>query len=227
MWDQIMGYDTYRRGQKTVLKKTALSSRLCAALHKGKAGFWNYASDRSGAIAVETAIITPFVLFGLLTAGSLGLSAYNHQKVYTAAYSGASFLHDKIGSGDLSGLKSTQNEDGETEPGEWISTAKLVIKDASGLPLDLNKIDIQTYCACPAMNPGELQNPNDVDEMTGRQSFYIRQQIEVTESDDICSSQCTNGETSRIIAEIIIDYDAATLKGGKKEVREKLVTRLR
>lgn len=213
-----------RREETATLKKTSLLRQI---LRGGKARLTTYGDDKAGAIAVETAILTPFVLFALLTAGSLGLSVYNHQKVYTAAYSGASFLHDKIAAGDLSGLKSTQNEDGETEPGEWIQTAKLVIKDASGLPLNLDRIDIQAYCACPAMNPGELQNPDDVDEFVNRQSFYLREEIQVSEGNEVCTASCKTGGSSRIIAEIIIDYDAASLTGGKDVVREKLVTRLR
>ncbi len=208
---------------------TEVSSRCSQRfnLRKSRARITQFVNDKSGAIAVETAILTPFVLFGLLTAGTLGFSVYNHQKVYTAAYSGASYLHDQIAAGDMSGLKPTENQDGEVEPGRWISTAKLVIKDASGLPLDLSKIDIQAYCACPAMNPGELKTADAEDEMTGRDHFYEREAIAVSEGNEVCPTNCKNGNKSRVIAEIIIDYDAKSLKGGNDPIREKLVTRLR
>lgn len=219
--------DKEKRGKGADIPNAATSNSFRMLMKKSKRCFANYSVDKTGSIAVETAILTPFLLFGTLMAGSLGFSIYNHQKVYTAAYSGASFLHDKIATGDFSGLKSTENENGDVQPGEWITTAKLVIKDASGLPLDLEKIDIEAYCACPAMNPGQLQNPDDPDEFTGRQSFYDREQFSVTESGDICPASCKNGNRSRIIAEIIIDYDAVSLKGGTDTVREKIVTRLR
>lgn len=195
---------------------------------RGNAGrLKGYAADQNGAIAVETAILTPFVLWGLLMAGSLAFSVFNHQKVYTGAYSGASFLHDKIAAGDFSGLKGVEDENGEIQDGEWITTAKLVIKDASGLPLDLNKIDISPYCACPGMNPGELQSADSRDEMDGQVTFYDREAFSVSESGEVCPTSCRNGNKSRIIAEIIIDYDTISLKGGNETIHEKLVTRLR
>lgn len=227
MWEQMSDKYFMRCKNITNSIETVLCYPFREFLRNSKGYFKDCVADETGAIAVETAILTPFVLLGMLMAGNLGLSVYNHQKIFTAAYSGASFLHDKVAAGDLSGLKSTKNDNGEIEIGEWLSTAKLVIKDASGLPLDLSKIDIEAYCACPAMNPGDLQNPDDADEMTGRQSFYDREQIEVSESSEICPTTCKNGNKSRIIAEIIIDYDAKAITGGKDSIRETLVTRLR
>jgi len=194
---------------------------------KSVARVGDFFADKTGAIAVETALVAPFILFGILVGGSLSLSVYNHQKVYTGAYSGASYLHDKVAAGDLSGLKSTQDENGNKQPGDWITTAKLIIKDASGLPLDLNEIDIDTFCACPAVSPGEFENSEDTDELANRTTFYVRTELVESENDEICPTNCADGDESRIIAEIIIDYQAASLKGGIDPIREKLVTRLR
>ncbi len=183
--------------------------------------------NRSGAIAVETALVAPFILFGMLVGGSLGLSVYNHQKVYTGAYSGASYLHDKVATGDLSGLAKKQDENGEEQPGDWITTAKLIIKDASGLPLDLDEINIDAYCACPVVSPSESEDAGVTDELADRLTFYSRAQFVETGTGEFCPMNCSDGARSRVIAEIIIDYQAASLKGGVDPIREKLVTRLR
>lgn len=224
----MVGETVDGKGEQDSVLSTAVPNRLgLPSLRTFSKLIPEYAKDKAGSIAVETAILTPFVLFGLLMAGSLGLSVYNHQKIHTAAYSGASYLQDKIATGDLSGMQSFRLENGQVEVGKWVKTAKLIIKDASGLPLDLDKIGIDTYCACPAMNPGELQNADDADEMQGRQSFYERKPFGVTEGGTVCPASCDNGEKSRVIAEIIIDFDAASLTGGKDTIHEKLVTRLR
>jgi len=223
--DKSVGYIANR--VNTAFTKAGFRLWPLSVVRKAAAQFAGYRSDKTGAIAVETALIAPFILFGMLTGASLAFSVYNHQKVYTAAYSGASYLHDKVATGDLSGLRSTQDENGEEQAGDWIKTAKLVIRDASGLPLDLNKINIDTYCACPAVSPGEFGNAGDTDELADRTTFYVRTELVETGNDDICPTFCADGDQSRIIAEIIIDYQAASLKGGIDPVREKLVTRLR
>ena len=220
-----MGYIVV--GRDAALHKAVPKIGLRKFTCKSAAQLAGYAKDKKGAIAVETALVTPFILFGMLIGASLAFSIFNHQKVYTAAYSGASYLHDKVATGDYSGLKGMPDQNGNQQEGEWITTAKLVIKDASGLPLDLNKINVDTFCACPAVSPGVFASDEETDELANRTTFYDRTAFVETGGNDVCPATCLDGNQSRIIAEILIDYQATSLKGGTDPIREKLVTRLR
>ena len=192
-----------------------------------------FRSSKEGAIAVEMALITPFVLGAMLVAGQLGFEVYKHQKIHSAAYAGASYLQDQLAQGEFYKLRAQLDNNGNRVDGDMARITKLVIKDASGLPLDLDKINVSMSCACPkdgdaggdASDPGSGENTPQPQQ--DRNLYYDRTVTWTGNRQNVCKFNCSDGTEFRIIADIEVTYTAKSLLGGDEDVVERLVTRLR
>lgn len=187
-----------------------------------------FKSDEHGAVAIETVMIAPFVIGALLLTTTLSLQTLQSQKMQAGAYAGVGFLEDTFASGDYSSLQKQEQEDGRRKDSEALEKTKLIIKDASGLPLKLEDITVEAYCACPAVNENESvgDNGEPTDPLLQVNSFYARSAL-ATSGSKICPMKCKDSFDARVIAEIDMVYNTENLMGKPQTVTRRVVKRLR
>lgn len=182
--------------------------------------------NTNGSIVVEMALVFPILIGAFLLTSAYAQKVFQHQKLQSSIYAGASHLQDAISAGDYSSLQRAKNEDGEEKESSLIKTTKLVIKDASGMPLKLEDIDVDARCACPSILPEESGTTPEEDPFEKDVDFY-----KVTSSallgNNICPAKCPDSFDARIIADITVSYTERDLLGKTVTLTEKLVTRLR
>ena len=168
------------------------------------------------------ALLSPILLICLVFSANTAFDIMTEQKVAAAAYSGANYFQDRAMADGLDGLRPTTDPDtGEKADGEMVKTAKLVIQDAYGQSLDLSHINVSAYCGCPKSRPDMNHGFDESD------TFYSTSAMSTDESQDVCPTNCSDSNASRVIAEIDITHQTKDLFGNSKTVTERLVTRLR
>ena len=180
--------------------------------------------DRKGAISVEFAIISPFLISALLVASNMAFSVMNHQKLAAAANASAAFIQDEISEHGLKPIGQEEyDKDGNPIDNELKRTARLIIEESFGKELSPTEASVEFYCACPP----PLTDMKGF--YAGEQPYYNFSAVSMGNGNNVCPDDCESWRTDpqRVIAKIEIDYQTYNLFGQSKTVSEEIVTRLK
>lgn len=142
--------------------------------------FRKYCSSKDGAIAVETAIITPIMLFILLPSIDIGMQIHALQKMNKATDSGIEYV-----------VNGGRNE----------STMRSIVQDSFGKQISTTDLSVKAYCGCimtPSNSPGGNNNEDDPNA-----GYYIK--TVTTLSEDMCPSLCDDGGEATELVELTFD----------------------
>lgn len=187
--------------------------------------------DTRGSIVVEMAMVSPLVIGAFLVSSAYAQKVYQHQKLQSSIYAGSSYMQDAVTAGDFSSLQRTWNEDGSEKESSLIQTTKIVIKDASGMPLKLEDIDVDVRCACPNITPEDIDDSrtgdsDNADPFEQNVEYYKSTSVAML-GQNICPAKCPDSYDARLIADITVTYTEKDLLGKTATLTQKLVTRLR
>lgn len=159
-----------------------------------------YLSETKGAIAVETAIVTPVMLAILLPSIDIGYRVHTMQKLNQATDSGIEYVV----------------KGGRDEP-----TLRNIVQDAFGISISTSDLQINAYCGCIVSS-----NNNDGQSGTNdpHEGFYVKTQTSLAE--DMCPALCDDGEAASELVELALSH---MVKGTvtEKQVIARLQTRLK
>ena len=180
--------------------------------------------DREGAISVEFAIISPFLITALLVASNMAFSVMNHQKLAAAANASAAYIQDEISEHGLKPIGVEEyDKDGNPIDNELKRTARLIIEESFGKELSPTEASVEFYCACPP----PLTDMKGF--YAGEQPYYNFSSVSMGNGNNVCPDDCNEwrSDPQRVIAKIEIDYKTHNLFGQSKTVSEEIVTRLK
>lgn len=187
--------------------------------------------DTRGSIIVEMALVSPLIIGAFLVSSAYAQKVYQHQKLQSSIYAGSSYMLDAISAGDYSSLQRSWNEDGTQKESSLIETTKIVIKDASGMPLKLDDIDVDARCACPNITPQDIDDSrtgdSDKADPFEQDVEYYKMTSVAMMGQNICPAKCPDSYDARLIADITVTYTEKDLLGKTATLTQKLVTRLR
>lgn len=162
--------------------------------------FRKYLDRKDGAIAVETALVTPILIAILLPALDVGHQIYTMQKMNKATDSGIEYV--VLGGRDEAIMRN-------------------IIQDSFGEQITPESLNISAYCGCLAPfdedgNEGANTNPYA--------SVYVKTSTQL--SDDMCANVCADGADAKELIEVSFDHWVkGTLRD--KQVRSRLQTRVK
>ena len=179
----------------------------------------SFLRSRDGVAAVEMAIIAPILFGATLMTANVAYMVWEHQRVANAAVAAMNYLQDQSLDGHYAGLAPSKSD--AQGDGDLVATAKLILQDAYGKPIDLGEVSITASCGCPKKN-SEMANGFDENK-----PFYQKTDVVSNGSDNICPTPCSDGDAARIVAEIDVSMTVTSLFGKDKTISERLVSRLR
>ena len=130
-----------------------------------------FLKDRSGAIAVETAIATPIILFSLLPAIDLGLKVYGKQQLMKATKSGIEYV----------------NMGGESTSEIWY-----VMNSSYGRGIDESDVSVNAYCGC-IQATSQPDTPNGQNSTEDQQYAYVYTKTATQFGANMCPTVCDDG----------------------------------
>lgn len=162
--------------------------------------FKKYLNKKDGAIAVETALVTPILIAILLPALDIGFQIYTMQKMNKATDSGIEYV-----------VNGGRNE----------AIMRNIIQDSFGNNIAASDLDVTAYCGCLAPfddNGDETSNNNPF------ASVYVKTSTQL--SDDMCPEACSGGEDATELVEVSLDH---WVKGSikDKKINSRLQTRIK
>lgn len=145
--------------------------------------FKKYLKSTSGAIAVETALVTPILILIFLPSVDLGLKVHTLQKMNQAADSGIEYV-----------VNGGRNE----------ATLRNIMKDSYGRNIAQSDLSITATCGCivEGSSGGNTENGEEGSERPADQfaGFYIK--TPTTLSEEMCSAICDNGKMASELVEV-------------------------
>jgi len=193
--------------------------------------FIQFLKDKSGAISVEFAMISPMLIFSTLYSANMGVKVHEHQKVASAVSAGTMYLQDYTLQKDLRTLRPNFDDLSQDYVDSTpVNFAKNMIKNAYGDDLPLEAIQIDTMCACKAPNQdpeGTLTEvPYDFEDQNT--TYYNKQSISYSRTGELCPFNCPgeNGR-ARVLVEINVYHKTADFFSDDVLIAETVTTRLR
>lgn len=162
--------------------------------------FRKYWMHKDGAIAVETALVTPILIAILLPALDVGYQIYTMQKMNKATDSGIEYV---------------------VNGGRDEAIIRQIIQDSFGEPITSSNLEITAYCGCLAPfddtgDDGTITNPHA--------SVYVKMQTQL--ADDMCAAVCSDGVDAKELVEVSFDHlVSGTFRD--KRVNSRLQTRIK
>lgn len=150
---------------------------------------YKYKKANGGAVAVEAAIVIPFILLPLF-AGTIDIGGVisSGQSLTNSTRSGTQYL-----------LNGGRNE----------TELRSIVIDAFEGNIDTSNVTISTACACP--NVGAIPNNEDAGNGAAlEQSPYSTRAVSLN-SIEQCSRTCGDGTTERVLTSISMTYRKAGL----------------
>jgi len=130
-----------------------------------------YLRRKDGAIAVETAIITPILVFMIIPAIDLGLQIYTMQKMKKATDSGVEYL---VNGGRTEGI------------------LRNIVQDSFGDQISQSDLSVLAYCACISSGDNGGNNSGEGSENPDPSAgFYVKTTTSLAE--DMCMITCDDG----------------------------------
>ena len=193
--------------------------------------FIQFIKDKTGAISVEFALISPMLIFSTLYSANMGVKVHEHQKLASAVTAGSMFLQDYTLKKDLRTLRPNFDElNQDYVDSTPITFAKSVIRNAYGEELPLESIQIDTMCACqaPQTDPSGTATEIPYDFKDENTTYYNKQSISYSQSGELCPFNCPGvGGRARVLVEINIYHNTADFFSDEVLVAETVTTRLR
>jgi len=156
-------------------------------------------NDR-GAIAIETALVTPVLIFALLKAADVALTIHTNQQMAKATKSGIQYI-----------VNGGRNE----------TSIRGIVQDSFSREISENDLLITAYCGCIS----ELDEPDGgeaADDKVGGTYTKFVTQI----SDDMCVVGCDSGNEISALVEIDLSHEINGIMA-KSKARTRLQTRVR
>jgi len=164
--------------------------------------FIKFLKDTSGAIAVETAVAAPIIIFALLPAIDLGLKVYGKQKLMKATKSGIEFVNE--GSRNQSDIYSVMNS----------SFGGDIAEDA---------LSIEAFCGCVEQS-AQPDSLNGVAEDDKYGYVYVKTATQFGEN--MCPTTCDSGDQSAELVNISLSHNISGIVSSET-ITTKLQTRVR
>lgn len=160
-----------------------------------------FLSAKDGAIAVETAIVTPILLFILLPSIDIGMQIHALQKMNKATDSGIEYV---------------------VNGGRSESTLKAIVQDSFGKQIADNELSIDAYCGC-IETPDNGSGGDDVND-DPQAGFYVK--TSTSFSENMCPTLCVDGEAASQLVELTFNREVSGAWKSKK-VSTHLQTRIK
>lgn len=160
-----------------------------------------FLNKEDGAIAVETALITPVLIWTILQAVDIGLNITTTQKMNNSIKSGIQYI-----------VKGGRDE----------SAIKNIVISSFGQQLSRDKVSVAGYCACVQASSGNEQTSSTP--VTKESAIYIKTATQV--SDNMCMvDTCDSSSPIKTLIEVGVEYE---VKGATKKTNlsSKLQTRV-
>jgi len=156
--------------------------------------------QEGGAIAVETALLIPVLIFALLKAADVALTIHTNQQMAKATKSGIQYV-----------VNGGRNE----------ASIRGIVQDSFNRKIGENDLKITAYCGCIS----ELEQPDGSeatdDNVAGTYTKFVTQI-----SDDMCVIGCDSGNEISALVEIDLSHEMAGIMK-KTSARTRLQTRVR
>ena len=162
-----------------------------------------FLKNSDGAVALETVLIAPIMIFGTVGAIDIALKVKSLQDMSNTTRNGIEFVSQ--GSRDADNIRA-------------------VMSEFFGKTLSADQVSVNGYCACVSIS----ETPKGEDEETAAEqpkSFYVKTAEDLSEN--MCSvTNCSEDSTISTLIEIEFDH---TLTGimDEYELSQKLQTRVR
>lgn len=144
--------------------------------------FQKFRSDTKGAIAVETAIVTPIMLFILLPSIDIGMQVHTLQKMNKATDSGIEYV-----------VNGGRNE----------TTLRAIVQDSFGKQFLSSDLTIEAYCGC-IMTPTTDPEGGNTDQNPDA-GFYVKSTTSLSEN--MCPALCDDGDEATELVELTFNQN--------------------
>ncbi len=158
-----------------------------------------FLKNESGAIAVETALVTPFLIFALLRATDVALQVHTGQQMAKATKSGIQYVVN--GGRDEVSIRS-------------------IVQDSFSQRIVDDNLLITAYCGCISENPTPDGGEAADDEVGGT---YVKFQTQI--SDNMCVAACDSSSQVSALIEIDFTHNISGIMT-KPKMRTRLQTRV-
>lgn len=150
-----------------------------------------FRKHESGAIAVETALLMPILIFMFLKVFDIGLNVYTTQKMSKATKSGVQYV---------------------VNGGRVEDTVKNIIKDSYGQDISTDDIIVKAYCGCITKedSDGDGDDSTVTDEHAGS---YTKFETEL--SDNMCTSGCSSSNQISALVNVKFKQDVTGVLSSK------------
>lgn len=155
--------------------------------------------SKGGAIAVETALVTPVLIFALLRATDVALQVHAGQQMSKATKSGIQYV---------------------VNGGRDEVSIRGVVQDSFSHEIKDSDLLITAYCGCISENAGPEGGEAADNEVGGT---YVKFKTQI--SDNMCVTACDSGSQISALIEIDLSYDVSGIMT-KPTMRTRLQTRV-
>ncbi len=146
--------------------------------------FQKFRRQEDGAIAVETAIVTPILILALLPAVDLGLHIYTMQKMNKATDSGVEYL---------------------VNGGRDEAILRNIVQDSFGSYISQQELVVQAWCGCISAGSGDGDGDEVGNEPDGYAGFYVKTATQLAE--DMCPAGCDSGSEVTELVNVSLSRD--------------------
>ncbi len=160
-----------------------------------------YLSREDGAIAVETAIVAPILLFILLPAIDIGMQIHALQKMNKATDSGIEYV---------------------VNGGRDKATLRSIVQDSFGEYISEDELEIAAYCGC--VEASSNQGDANAEELDPQAGFYVK--TSTTFEAEMCPTLCSNGQAPSELVELNLNRTVGGVLRSKS-VSSRLQTRIK
>ena len=191
-----------------------------------------FLKDRSGAISVEFALISPMLIFSTMYSANMGYKVHQHQKLTAATNAATMYLQDHAMNKDLSTLRPVYDKfSGKFNDSNTVLAVKGAVQAAYGDELPLESIQVETVCACqaaPAQPTDGSVTYGEYDFEDQSTQFYKKQTISYSSTGEVCPFNCPGvGGRARVLVEVNIRHTTSDFFSDDVVVTESITTRLR
>lgn len=156
--------------------------------------------NESGAIAIETALLTPMLVFALLKATDIALQVHTSQQMAKATKSGIQYV---------------------VNGGRDEVSIRGIVQDSFSRKISDEDLLVTAYCGCLS----EVDNPDGA-EIKDDEASGVYTKFKTQISDNMCIKGCDSGSQISALVEIEFSYDLAGILTDSRS-KTRLQTRIR
>lgn len=149
----------------------------------------SYLKNEHGAIAIETALFLPILMWGMLKAMDVGLDIMTLQKMNNSVKSGVQFI-----------VKGGRDE----------TAVKTIVVNSFGSGVSAGNVDVQGFCACVSSSDGGQGDSSQ--QVTAENGVYVKTPVPFQANMCLLAS-CDSSNAVKELVNVTLNYEGKGVIG--------------